>query len=179
MAKAAGLLLPETHVALPPQPNRRLDEPDSAEEGKGRELRDASVAERIGYVSFVSHAVVTRTARLVERAGGNGDQDDAGHVFWLKLLLPVDAGEEMTPMQRVVAAADFANGGFPSLPFEKWSFMSLDLTVQLTRAPAGEWIGVTNDSLASTTGIGLGDAELHDVNGRIGRAVATLLIEPR
>jgi acyl-CoA thioesterase len=71
------------------------------------------------------------------------------------------------------------NGGFPSLPFEDWSFMSLDLTVQLTRQPDGEWIAVTSDSLASRTGIGLGDAELYDATGRIGRAVATLLVEPR
>ena len=35
--------------------------------------------------------------------------------------------------QCVSAAADYANGGFPSLPFEEWSFMSVDLTVQLTR----------------------------------------------
>jgi hypothetical protein len=132
-------------------------------------------------VSFVSHAVITRTAQRVESGVGSRREDggDAGHVFWLKLLLPVVAEEAMTPMQRVFAAADYANGGFPSLPFEKWSFMSLDLTVQLTRAPAGEWVGVTSDSLASTTGVGLGDAELYDVNGRIGRAVATLLVEPR
>lgn len=193
VAKAAGLLLPESHVALPPQPDRRLNLPDPVEDGKGRELAAASIAERIGYVSFVSHAVITRTAPRVEIRGGGAGKDGgddggddgvddgghAGHVFWLKLLLPVVAGEEITPMQRVAAAADYANGGFPSLPFERWSFMSLDLTVQLTRAPAGEWIGVTSDSLASTTGIGLGDAELHDVNGRIGRAVATLLVEPR
>jgi acyl-CoA thioesterase len=57
--------------------------------------------------------------------------------------------------------------------------MSLDLTVQLTRKPDGEWIAVTSDSLASRTGIGLGDAELYDTTGRIGRAVATLLVEPR
>jgi hypothetical protein len=40
--------------------------------------------------------------------------------------------------------------------------MSLDLTVQLTRQPDGKWIAVTIDSLASRTGIGLGDAELYD-----------------
>jgi acyl-CoA thioesterase len=55
--------------------------------------------------------------------------------------------------------------------------MSLDLSVQLTRQPNGEWIGLTSDSLASRTGIGLGEAELYDTTGKIGRAVATLLVE--
>ena len=171
VAKAAALLLPETQVDLPPQPERRLDLPGSREGEPAGELRAAAIAERIGYVSFVSHAVTTRTARR----GGS----DAGHVFWLKLLLPVIAGEAISPIQRVAAAADYANGGFPSLPFETWSFMSLDLTLQLTRPPQGEWIAVTCDSLAAPTGIGLGDAELYDVDGRIGRAAATLLVEPR
>ena len=82
-------------------------------------------------------------------------------------------------MQRATAAADYANGGFTALPFEEWSFVSLDLTVQLTRQPEGEWVGVTCDSLAASTGIGLGDAELHDTDGRIGRSTATLLVERR
>jgi len=170
VARAAALLLPESRVALPPQPDRRLEFPASTEPQSSDDVR-AAIAERIGYTSFVSHAVDTRNAR---RKDGYGER-----VYWLKLLLPVIAGEAITAIQRVTAAADYANGGFPSLPFEKWSFMSLDLTVQLTREPHGEWIAVTSDSLAAATGIGLGDAELHDVNGRIGRAVATLLVEPR
>jgi hypothetical protein len=38
---------------------------------------------------------------------------------------------------------------------------------------------VTNDSLAESTGVGLGDAELYDIAGRIGRATASLLVEKR
>jgi hypothetical protein len=58
----------------------------------------AAIAHRIGYPSFVSHAVATRNTRR------NGA--DEGRVYWLNLLLPVIAGELITPIQRVSAAAD-------------------------------------------------------------------------
>jgi hypothetical protein len=171
VAQANALLLPQSHLDLPPQPDRRLEMPAAQEPEEASALRSA-IAERIGYTSFVSHAVETRNTR-------RGGTDGGSRIYWLKLLLPVISGDSITPIQRVAAAADYANGGFPSLPFSDWSFMSLDLTVQLIRSPDGEWIAVTSDSLASNMGIGLGDAELYDVNGRIGRAVATLLVEPR
>jgi Thioesterase-like superfamily len=103
----------------------------------------------------------------------------APFAYWINLRLPVVAGEPITPLQRVTAAADYANGGFATLRFEEWSFRSLDLTVQMAREPQGEWIGVTVDSLAGTTAIGLGDSELYDTDGRIGRSVASILVEPR
>jgi Thioesterase-like superfamily len=171
VAKAEALLLPETRIDLPPQPERSLAMPEDLERQATEAVR-VSIAEQIGFTSFVSHAVATYRSRLGEAHPGSS-------VYWIKLLLPLIAGEDITPVQRVTIAADYANGGFVNLPFEQWSFVSLDLTVQLTRPPVGEWVAVTNDSLAESTGIGLGDAELYDANGRIGRSVATLLVEPR
>jgi Thioesterase-like superfamily len=171
VAKAEALLLPDLYLALPQQPDHRLGVPrelDTQEPDKYR----AAIVRRVGYPSFVSHAVSMRNERPDERRPGVV-------VNWLKLLLPIIAGQEITPVQRATAAADYANGGFPTLPFEEWSFVSLDLTVQLTRQPEGEWVGVTCDSLAASTGIGLGDAELHDKEGRIGRSTTTLLVERR
>ena len=169
VARAEGLLLPESHLDLPPQPERRLEPPPDLEQ---KASRRETIVDRVGFPSFVSHAVATRTVRT-----------DGGHpgafAYWIHLLLPAVAGHEITPVQRVCAAADYANGGFPTLPYEEWSFVTLDLTVQLVRPPVGEWVGVTNDSVAGASGIGLGDAELHDVVGRLGRATATLLVEPR
>jgi Thioesterase-like superfamily len=170
VAKAEGLLLPRAHLDLPSSAERKLDVPPDLEDETDRHR--VAIAERVGYPSFVSHAVSTRKKRLQGRHAG-------AFVYWLKLLVPVVEGGEITPIQRVCAAADYANGGFTALPFEEWSFMSLDLTVQLVRPPVGDWIAVTNDSLAETTGIGLGDAELYDRDGRIGRSTSTLLVERR
>jgi Thioesterase-like superfamily len=170
VARAEGLLLPEAHLDLPPIPQRRLDVPADLDGDEDR--RRTTIVERVGYPSFVSHAVSTRNKRLDQRHAG-------AFAYWLKVLLPVVDGREITPVERVCAAADYANGGFAALPFEEWSFMSLDLTVQLVRLPIGEWVAVTNDSLAAPTGIGMADAELYDRDGRIGRSTATLLLEHR
>jgi hypothetical protein len=171
VATADALLLPDSQLALPPQPNRILPIPDELQETTEQQHREYIVT-RVGFPSFVSHAVATHRTRLP-------DWHPAPFAYWIKLLLPVVAGEPITPLQRITAAADYANGGFATLSFEEWSFRSLDLTVQMSREPQGEWIGVTVDSLAGTTAIGLGDSELYDTEGRIGRSVASILVEPR
>jgi hypothetical protein len=170
VAKGEALLLPATHLDLPPQPERPLVVPKDLERMDAS--RRSTIVERVGFPSFVSHAVSTRTVRTDETHPGD-------FAYWIDLLLPAVAGHDITPVQRVCAAADYTNGGFPTLPYEEWSFVTLDLTVQLVRPPVGDWVGVTNDSAAGASGIGLGDAELHDVHGRIGRATATLLVERR
>jgi hypothetical protein len=170
VAKAEALMLPELALALPPQPQRRLDLPGDL--NPDPQSTRSTIVERVGYPSFVSHAVSTHKRRLDEVR-------PKAIVYWIRLLLPAIAGQSITPVQRACAAADYANGGFATLPFEEWSFVSLDLTVQLVRVPSGDWVAVTNNSLAESTGVGLGDAELYDGTGRIGRATATLLVERR
>jgi len=172
VAKAEALLLPKLQIEdFPPQPTRSLDTPQDSDQEK-LEQRRSNYVQRIGYPSFVSHGIAARRQRI------NGP-DSPVQVRWVKLLLPTIAGREITPVQRACAAADFANGGFSTLSFDEWTFLNLDLTVQLVRDPADDWIAVVNNCLASNTGLGLGDAELHDKDGRIGGATATLLIERR
>lgn len=171
VAKAEGLFLPDRHVDVPPPVDDPIPGP-SEDEGQDPRIEQAAIVRRVGYPSFVSHAVAMRvTTRSIGRR--------AVPVTWLKLLVPVVSGERPTGVQHAVVAADYANGGFSNMSFKHWSFMSLDLTVQLVRPPEGPWIGVACDPLAQSTGIGLGDGELHDVQGRFGRATASLLIEPR
>ena len=172
VAKAEALLLPKRQIDdLPLQPTRSLDAPQASDQEK-LEQRRSSYVKRIGYPSFVSHGIAARRERI------NG-LDSSVPARWVKLLLPTIAGRAITPIQRACAAADFANGGFSNLSFDEWTFVNLDLTIQLVRDPGDDWIAVLNNCLASNTGIGLGDAELHDKDGRIGSATATLLIERR
>jgi hypothetical protein len=170
VAKAEALSLAKAVLELPPQSRSVLEAPTDLDD-EPLQYRDA-IVDRVGYPSFVSEAVATRRQRL---------DPTRPHAFayWLRLLLPAVVGEDVSPIQRVCAAADYANGGFTNLSFEEWSFVSLDLTVQLVRSPVGDWVAVTNDSLAESTGVGLGDAELYDIAGRIGRATASLLVEKR
>lgn len=171
VAKAEGLFLPDQSIDVPDSAEEPLPGPPDGGETDPR-LEQAAIVKRVGYPSFVSHAVAMRvTTTMVNQR--------TMPVTWLNLLVPVVSGEPLTGVQRAVVAADYANGGFANMSFKRWSFMSLDLTVQLVRTPVGPWIGVACDPLAQDTGVGLGDAELHDSRGRIGRATTTLLIEPR
>ena len=61
---------------------------------------------------------------------------------WIRLAIPLIAGKTPTPLQRVIAAADFGNGVASALPWGRFLFINTDLTVYLARTPEGEWIGL-------------------------------------
>jgi hypothetical protein len=92
--------------------------------------------------------------------------------------VPVVAGEPVTPIQRVAAAADFLNGLSSRLPFGEWVFINPDLTIAVHRVPVGEWIGVRAVTRLDPLGVGTAEADLFDERGRIGHALQNLLVEP-
>jgi hypothetical protein len=99
---------------------------------------------------------------------------------WLRMRRPLVAGEEPTPLQRTLVAADVGNGISAALDIRRFLFINVDLTVQLERMPKGEWVGVDAVTLPRPKGIGTAESTLFDVdNGRIGRALQTLLISKR
>jgi hypothetical protein len=65
VATADALLLPDSPLALPPQPNRTLPIPDGLQETTEQQHRDF-IVNRVGFPSFVSHAVATHRTRLPE-----------------------------------------------------------------------------------------------------------------
>jgi acyl-Coa thioesterase superfamily protein/acyl-CoA thioesterase superfamily protein len=98
---------------------------------------------------------------------------------WLRMRQPLVAGEEPTPLQRVLVVADVGNGVSGTLDFREFLFINVDLTVQMERMPAGEWIGVDAVTLPQPHGIGTAESVLFDAEGRIGRGLQTLLIAKR
>jgi hypothetical protein len=58
-------------------------------------------------------------------------------------------------------------------------FVNPDLTVNLARLPAGEWIAMSSHSVAVATGIGLSTSVLYDEQQRIGTASQSLYVERR
>lgn len=125
----------------------------------------------IGWPSFDSLATATRW---------EPSQEAGPRRLWLRLLLPIVAGQETSGVQRAVAAADFAQGGtHERLPIAQWSFMNADLTVSLSRPPVGEWIGMATEGIVQPTGTGLSIGQIYDQAGRVGQSAQSLLIEPR
>jgi len=114
----------------------------------------------------------------VEMRRGHGDWSEPGPGgLWVRLVVPVVAGEEPSPLQRVAAAADFGNGISAGLERGRYSYINPDLTITLHRLPVGEWVGLDAVTYAEPTGFGVAESVLHDERGRIGRAVQTVLIE--
>ncbi|MFN3257219.1 MAG: thioesterase family protein [Ilumatobacter sp.] len=113
-----------------------------------------------------------------------GSWDEFGPCsVWIRLLVDVVPGETPSGVQRVAAAADFGNGVSGSIPAEDFTYINPDLTVHLARPPVGDWVGMVTHSLYGTpiesTGAGYAESALYDADGRLGRSVQSLIIQPR
>lgn len=123
------------------------------------------------YAAFHNRGVAHRFVR-----GGFGEPGPA--TDWIRLQVPVIAGEPITPLSRVAAAADFGNGISWVLDrADGYTFINPDLTIYLHREPVGEWICLDAATSPEATGIGLAESRLYDEQGPIGRAAQSLLIE--
>lgn len=100
-------------------------------------------------------------------------------LVWMRARHPLVEGEEPSPLQRVMVAADSGNGVSATLDLERYIFINVDLSVHLHRLPEGEWVGLDAVTLPESEGVGLADSVLHDERGPIGRALQTLLVRER
>ena len=96
---------------------------------------------------------------------------------WMRMRVPLVEGEEPSPLERVLVAADSGNGVSATLDYERYLFVNTDLSVHLLRMPDGEWVCL--DATTHVDGLGLSDTALWDERGRIGRAAQTLLVRRR
>jgi len=109
--------------------------------------------------------------------GGFADPGPA--VAWMRMRVPLVHGEEPTPLDRVLVAADSGNGVSATLDWSRFLFINVDLTVHLHRPPMGEWVCLDAITIPERSGIGIADTALYDERGPLGRAVQTLLIDAR
>ena len=98
---------------------------------------------------------------------------------WMRPRVALVAGEEVTPLQRVLVAADSGNGVSAALDWKRYLFINVDLSVHLHRMPEGEWVCLDAITLPEPDGVGMADSALFDERGPIGRAVQTLLVDER
>lgn len=95
---------------------------------------------------------------------------------WMRLTVPLVAGEDPTPLQLIAAVADFGNGLSRVLP-RGWLFINSDLTIHLRRHPAGEWMCLRSRTDLGDHGIGLAQSELFDEAGDLGHALQSLVVD--
>ncbi|MDM0090973.1 MULTISPECIES: thioesterase family protein [unclassified Variovorax] len=170
VARAHALLLARNALALPtnlpgwpPAPLRPLPR-DCSERLRIPGLPDS--------VSFYGSAVESRLAE------GDATQPGPGGA-WFRLAVPLVQGVATSPVMRAAAAADFGNGLSWVLPPDRFLFTNADMSLNLFRAPEGEWIGLRSATEAHGDGVGLVVSRLYDERGPIGIATQTLVLRER
>ena len=96
---------------------------------------------------------------------------------WFRLRVPVVAGEEPTPEQRLATMVDSGNGISWGLPFGEWLFINSDVTAYLLRRPAGEWFAMEAVSHYDRGGRGIAETRLFDQHGYLGRSHQALFVD--
>jgi hypothetical protein len=103
---------------------------------------------------------------------------------WLRLRVPLVEGERTSPFVSVATLSDMVyslpivrdvqrGANFAPQPFLA---INVDTSLQLHRAPVGEWIGLDAEVCYGPDGAGLGRASLADVDGALGFAQQSLLL---
>lgn len=98
---------------------------------------------------------------------------------WLRMRIPLVAGEEPSPLQRTLVAADAGSGVGAALDTRRWTFLNTDLTLHLRRPLRGPWVGMTSWLTAEGTGVGQCETALRDPDGPVGRGQQTLVVQAR
>jgi hypothetical protein len=140
------------------------DHPDGPSAGKVRDF--FPTGEQVGYHTAMEYRFV-RGAFL----------EPGPATVWMRARVPLIEGEEPSPLERVLVAADSGNGVSAALDYRTHLFINTDLSVHLLRMPVGEWVCL--DAATYVDGLGLTDTVLWDERGRIGRAAQTLLVRER
>lgn len=163
VATATALGIRTATVMVPDQPaGDRPPPPDAGGE------RPPDLGWTAFHTSGVDHRIV---------AGAWGSPGPA--TDWIRLRVPVVAGERTTPFQRVAAAADFGNGISSWADFDALTFINPDLTISLHRLPVSDWVCLDATSRLEPNGVGFAESALFDEQGRIGRSIQSLLVEAR
>lgn len=94
---------------------------------------------------------------------------------WLRMPLPLLAGEPLSPLAHVAVLADCINAAGPlGEIFGPW--INTDITLYLHREMDGEWLGLEIGRDLQPSGIGLAHAKLYDRHGPIGTACEAVVV---
>jgi hypothetical protein len=98
---------------------------------------------------------------------------------WIRPTVDLVKGEVMTPLERLFAVADCANGIGSKLDITKWTFLNTDLAVHVFRIPDGDWIGIRAETSYGPDGVATTIGMLLDPHGAIGSIAQSVLVRRR
>jgi hypothetical protein len=93
--------------------------------------------------------------------------------------IPLVAGSEVTPLERLLLMVDSANGISGELPAARFTFVPVSLSITLWRHPRTEWTGMRAKTTIGPEGIGQTYTELFDEAGFLGTALQALFVAAR
>jgi acyl-coenzyme A thioesterase PaaI-like protein len=181
VARASGLRVPLVAVELPadlkmsdyertpPDPNAPWERPRwMAEDPSWGKSSGHGLDAWTNFADVCDHRVV------------DGTWDDPGEcMVWIKVEADMIDGIGTTPLMRVLTTADGSAGIGRVLPFEEYTHPNADLNVHLFRYPVGDWVGIRCLMWPSDHGVAVGDGELWDEKGRIGRTTQACIVTKR
>lgn len=99
--------------------------------------------------------------------------------MWARQRVPLVAGEEPSGTQRLMVLADCGSGVSNRLPIADWVFINPELTVHISRQPAGEWLCLDAVTTVDRQGFGLATSALYDETGPVAAAAQSLYVARR
>ena len=126
---------------------------------------------------WASGDVTTYHRNAVEHRFTEGSFRDPGPaVDWMRLRLPLIAGEETTGLERLAAAADFGSGISAVYGADATEgLINANLAIACYRPLVGEWVSLDAHTHVGAQGTGLGITHLGDGSGLVGVATQSLL----
>jgi acyl-coenzyme A thioesterase PaaI-like protein len=100
-------------------------------------------------------------------------------VVWMRPLVPLLPGEELSPLQRLLSCVDSASGASAALDPAEWNFLNTDLTVHVVRPPEGDWVCLKARTTLGGGAVGLAESEVYDARGLVARSAQALLVTPK
>jgi hypothetical protein len=98
---------------------------------------------------------------------------------WARLRCAVVEGFETSATVGLAAIADFASGTGNAMDYERFTSVNADLSVHIVRAPRSDWLAIRGVTSRAPDGIGQSHAVIHDEEGAVARASASLLLDQR
>jgi hypothetical protein len=106
--------------------------------------------------------------------------DGAGRGVWVRLEVPVVAGEPVRPTSRMALAFDYANNVNVTMDPGSATTINPDVNAHVLRPATGEWIAITGRTqFTPALGRGVSAASLSDLDGVFAHATVCQLVQPR
>ncbi len=106
--------------------------------------------------------------------------DGTGKGVWVRLEVPVVAGEPVRPSARMALAFDFANNIGVVMAPGTATTINPDVSAHVLRQQAGEWVAITGGTrFTPPLGRGVSTATLSDLDGVFAEVTVCQLVQPR